>query len=89
MTDSLHPNFAMLYLTEFEHAYQTHQAAGAVRLIRNRTKPSETMPPAMVAQRQQLLDIVTTLLINQRDATLDTFCTNWLKFRNLPIPDKE
>jgi hypothetical protein len=89
LTDELHPNFAMMYLTEFEHAYQTHQAAGAVRLIRNRTSVDKTMSPEMKVGRQQLLDIATALLINQRDAALDQFCTSWLKFRHLPIPEKE
>ena len=87
MSDALHPNFAMLYLTQFEQAYETHKAAGAARQLRNSDSVDKNMNPTIVAQRQQLLDIATQILINQRNKLLDEFCVSWLKYRNLPIPE--
>lgn len=85
----LHPTLPnSQYITELQYALGLHQAASESRLMRNRTA-YQGLAPAIVPQRQQLLDIITDMLIIQRDKALDQFCTSWLKYRNLPIPEKE
>ncbi len=81
----LYPNLPdHQYITEFEQAYELHIAAGASRLMRNRQ-----VDPAAMQQRRALLDIITEMLVNERNKALDKFCTSWLKYRQLPIPEKE
>jgi len=82
----LFPN--AVYITELDYVLGLHHAATESRLLRNRTSVDKTLDPSIIPQRIQLLDIVTELMMNQRDKALDAFCTSWLKFRNLPIPEK-
>lgn len=84
LANDLHPILPeSQYVTEFEYAYGLHQAAGNSRLLNNRTI---NLDPVVLAQRKQLIEITTALLLKERDKALDKFCTSWLKYRSLPIP---
>lgn len=73
------------YITELEYALGLHRAAGEAMLFRNRTD-DKGFAPGVAEQRRQLLDIISQMLINERDKTLDLFCTSWIKYRNLSQP---
>lgn len=90
MPDELHPRSPGLYLNVFENAYELHQAAGAVRLFYNRTAVRANFKLDEKAKsRQAFLTIAEKLIIIERDAALDEFCHAWLKYRDLPIPEKD
>lgn len=89
MPDDLHPHSPGLYLNQFENAYELHQAAGAVRLFFNRTAVRANFQLDDKAKsRQAILTIAEKLILIERDAALDEFCRAWLRYRELPIPEK-
>ena len=92
--NDLHPRGALLYMHQFEEAYHLHVAAGSTYKT-SHPKGDGGKPVAMHAasaqqqQRTGILRIASKLMILERDKLLDQFCVAWLKYRNLPIPDRE
>jgi hypothetical protein len=88
----LHPRAVNLVL--FEWAYNLHQAAGETTRIshpRNESGAICAMHQASAQQQQRtgILQIASKLMILERDKLLDQFCVAWLKYRNIPLPERD
>jgi hypothetical protein len=82
----LHPREVTMSL--FTWAYETHAAAGATYRLANRIPPKDEAR-AVTEQRKGILTIAAKLQLVQRNDLLDRFCVAWLRYRNIPLPEKD
>lgn len=87
MTDDLYPRQVNPVL--FYEAYQLHQAAGSTYRLANKPPLLASKLTPEQQQRRVILTIAAKLMILERDKLLDQFCAEWLKFRDIPIPEKD
>jgi hypothetical protein len=86
MPDDLYPGQVNPVL--FHDAYELHRAAAQTYRLANKPLPPG-MTPEVHAQRRAILTIDAQLLVLERDRLLDAFCVSWLKYRSIPIPEKD
>ena len=82
----LHPR--QVHMSLFTWAYEIHAAVGATYQLANRIPPSGEARE-VTEQRKGILTIAAKLQLLQRNDLLDRFCMAWLKYRSLPLPEKE
>ena len=76
-------------LDAFLQAYELHRAAAASLRFRADNSLDSTKSDSAYRQREALLEIISQLLINERNKQLDLFVVSWAKARNLQLSPNE